>query len=60
MATIAVIVGVVMGRLGYFWMDPASGAGVRYVRAGPYQSSKTRNRWKVTITTYRTLPSELR
>lgn len=25
MATIAVIVGVVMGRLGYFWMDPAAG-----------------------------------
>lgn len=25
MATIAVMVGVVMGRLGYFWMDPAAG-----------------------------------
>ena len=25
MATIAVIVGVVMGRLGYLWMDPAAG-----------------------------------
>ena len=25
MATIAVIMGVVMGRLGYFWMDPAAG-----------------------------------
>lgn len=26
MASLAVIVGVVMGRLGYYWMDPAAGA----------------------------------
>ncbi|PKN73495.1 MAG: cation transporter [Candidatus Cloacimonetes bacterium HGW-Cloacimonetes-3] len=26
MASIAVVVGVIMGRLGYYWMDPAAGA----------------------------------
>ncbi len=26
MASVAVIVGVIMGRLGYYWMDPAAGA----------------------------------
>jgi cation diffusion facilitator family transporter len=26
MASVAVIIGVVLGRLGYFWMDPAAGA----------------------------------
>jgi len=26
MASVAVIIGVVMGRLGYYWMDPAAGA----------------------------------
>nr|MDK2850810.1 hypothetical protein [Candidatus Cloacimonadota bacterium] len=26
MASIAVILGVIMGRMGYFWMDPAAGA----------------------------------
>ncbi len=26
MASVAVIIGVIMGRLGYYWMDPAAGA----------------------------------
>jgi cation diffusion facilitator family transporter len=26
MASVAVVVGVIMGRLGYYWMDPAAGA----------------------------------